>query len=80
MHPLAPSLRELNETELHEKYNTLISRFLQAQNNPGLANQLQLLLNDYKQEIDRRNQEHQAALMEKLERNKNKTKKSSNGF
>lgn len=58
MHPLAPDLTSLTDEELHTKRSELMSRATQAYRfgNADMANQLQLLLQDYAMEVERRNQ------------------------
>lgn len=66
-HPLTPDLTKLTETELNEKYNDLISRLNQAHRwgNPAMSGQLQLLLQDYQEEIQNR----QRKMLEDMEKN-----------
>lgn len=58
MHPLAPDLEKLSDEELHTKRGELQSKLNFAYNigNFDLINQLQLLLQDYAMEVERRNQ------------------------
>jgi len=58
MHPLAPDLTPLTMDELNEKYNNLVKRMLQVQRtgNASLMNQISMLLEDYKQEMSKRQQ------------------------
>ena len=58
MHPLAPDLSNLSDEELHTKRGELMNRMTQAYRfgNADMANQLQLLLQDYAMEVERRNQ------------------------
>lgn len=58
MHPLAPDLTALTEEELHTKRGELQNRLGYAYRigNGDLVGQLQLLLQDYAMEVDRRNQ------------------------
>ena len=58
MHPLSPDLSQLNDTDLHKKYNDLTSRLTQAYRiGPvSIVGQLQMIIEDYKFEIQRRNQ------------------------
>lgn len=59
MHPLTPNLSELTMEELNGKYNELVKKMTQAQRlgSGGLMNQLGMLLEDYKSEISRRQQQ-----------------------
>jgi hypothetical protein len=58
MHPLAPNLEALSDEELHTKRSELLNRVNQAYRfgNADMVNQLQLLLQDYAMEVERRNQ------------------------
>lgn len=58
MHPLGPNLTELSDTDLHKKHGELIQRLNQAYRiGPfSIIGQLQMLLDDYNSEIQRRNQ------------------------
>lgn len=58
MHPLAPNLETLSDEELHTKRSELLNRVNQAYRfgNADMVNQLQLLLQDYAMEVERRNQ------------------------
>jgi hypothetical protein len=58
MHPLSPNLTQLSDTELHKKYNELVTKLTQSYRfgSTSIVGQLQLILNDYKTEIDQRNQ------------------------
>lgn len=66
-HPLAPDLSGLSTEELHKKYNELLTRYNQAfRSGPvGVLSQLQMLIQDYQQEIQKRN----AKQLEELEKN-----------
>jgi len=59
MHPLAPNLSELTMEELTGKYNELVKKTLQAQRmgSGSLINQLGMLMEDYRLEISRRQQQ-----------------------
>lgn len=58
MHPLAPNLSDLTDEELHKKHGEVQTKLLMAyrMGNGQLCGQLQLLLDDYAQEVGRRNQ------------------------
>jgi hypothetical protein len=58
MHPLSPDLSNLKIEELTEKYNSLVKRRLQVQRmgNFNLINQLSMIMDDYQQEIIKRQQ------------------------
>ena len=58
MHPLAPDLSTLTDDELHTKRGELQSRMSQAyrMGSADMVSQLQLLLQDYAMEVERRNQ------------------------
>lgn len=57
MHPLAPDLTNLSDEELHTKRSELMNRVSQAyrMGNGTMVGQLQLLLQDYAIEVERRN-------------------------
>jgi hypothetical protein len=59
MHPLTPNLAELTMEELTGKYNELVKKMLQAQRlgSGSLMGQLAMLLEDYKSEMSRRQQQ-----------------------
>jgi hypothetical protein len=59
MHPLTPNLSELTMEELTGKYNELVKKMLQAQRlgSGSLMGQLAMLLEDYKSEMSRRQQQ-----------------------
>jgi len=58
MHPLSPDLSSLSTDEVHTKYNDLVKRVMQAHRtgNSNLINQINMLMDDYKSEISRRQQ------------------------
>ena len=58
MHPLSPDLSQLSDTDLHKKYNDLVSRLTQSYRigPASIVGQLQMIIEDYKMEIQRRNQ------------------------
>lgn len=57
MHPLSPDLSALTDAELHKKHGELVQRLNQAYRiGPfSIINQLQMVLEDYTSEIQRRN-------------------------
>ena len=57
MHPLAPDLEKLSDEELHTKRGELQNRIGMAyrMGSADMVNQLQLLLQDYAMEVERRN-------------------------
>jgi hypothetical protein len=58
MHPLAPDLTKLSDEELHTKRSELQNRMGSAyrMGSADMVGQLQLLLQDYAMEVERRNQ------------------------
>ncbi len=58
MHPLTPDLTGLSMEDLQNKYSDLTKKFLQAQRsgNSNLMHQINLVIDDYRQEISKRNQ------------------------
>jgi hypothetical protein len=69
-HPLAPNLKDLSMEDLTKKYNELLSKMNQAYRmGPfGIIPQMQMLLEDYQNEIQNR---HQKQLEEMEKNNKN---------
>jgi hypothetical protein len=66
-HPLAPNLTELTNEELNKKYNDLITRMNQAfrWGNSDMVGQLQMLMQDYQEELANRNRK----ALEDMEKN-----------
>lgn len=58
MHPLAPDLTALTDEEVHKKYGELSKRYSQAYRSgpQSILPQIQLLMQDYQAEINRRQQ------------------------
>lgn len=58
MHPLTPDLSKLTMEELTNKYNELVKRQLQIQRtgNWSLMNQVNMVMEDYRSELGRRQQ------------------------
>lgn len=55
MHPLAPDLSGLSNDELLNKYNELNSKFMMAsRTGSGVVMQMNMLLEDYRAELRRR--------------------------
>jgi hypothetical protein len=67
MHPLAPKLSDLSMEELTKKYNELASKLNQAYRfgPQSIIPQIQMLLQDYQQEL----QERQKKQLEEMEKN-----------
>lgn len=65
MHPLGPSLANLSDDELHKKRADLQNKmnFAYRTGNAGLVGQIQMLLDDYLQEIQVRNQKMMEQMM-----------------
>jgi hypothetical protein len=57
MHPLVGNLEELSNEELHKKYNELMAKFNQASKFGPMSviPQMQMILENYKFEMDKRN-------------------------
>lgn len=57
MHPLSPDLTAISDADLHKKHGELMAKLTQAYRiGPyGIINQLQMVLEDYRGEIQRRN-------------------------
>lgn len=66
-HPLSPNLTELTNEELNKKYNDLMMRMNTAfkWGNADMVGQLQLLMQDYQEELANRNRK----MIEDLEKN-----------
>lgn len=66
-HPLAPDLSKLTMEELNSKYNDLMNRYTTATRwgNAQLTQQLLMLIEDYRIELDNR----QRKMLEDLEKN-----------
>jgi hypothetical protein len=66
-HPLTPDLSKLTLDELNSKYGDLLKRTTYAYNigNPDMVQQLQMLMEDYRNEIDIRNRKQ----LEEMEKN-----------
>lgn len=67
MHPLAPDLSGLTDDELHKKRAELTNRMMFAyrMGHSDMIGQIQLLINDYDMEIQKRNQK----TMDELQKN-----------
>ena len=67
MHPLTPDLSKLSLEELNKKYGDLLGRITQAYRwgNPDMVNQLQMIMEDYRMELDNRNRKQ----LEEMEKN-----------
>ena len=67
MHPLAPKLSDLSMEELTKKYNELTSKLNQAYRfgPQSIIPQMQMLLQDYQQELQERNKKQ----LEEMEKN-----------
>jgi len=74
MHPLVSNLSELKEEELNQKFGELMKRFNQASRfgPAGAVPQLQMLINDYQAEMQRRG----AVAMEEMRKKMDKDGKA----
>ena len=72
MHPLVPELTNLSTEELHKKYNELTQKLNQAYRfGPrGAIPQMQMILENYRYEMDTRNRK----IMEEMEAKNDKFK------
>jgi hypothetical protein len=80
MHPLGNDLSTLSDEDLYKKQNELNKRFVQAHRlgPQQIIPQLQILINDYQEEIRRRQARAMQEMSEKLDKDKkNKNKKDS---
>jgi hypothetical protein len=69
VHPLSPDLTQLSDVDLHKKHGELVKKLTQATRiGPySIINQLQMMLNDYNSEIQRRNDKAMQDMMKKLQ-------------
>lgn len=76
MHPLVSDLSKLTDDELHKKHGELMQRLNFAYGrgrNSHMVQQIYMLLDDYRNEIQRRNQKHLEEMQRQIEaRQKNK--------
>ncbi len=72
MHPLVADLSSLSTEELHKKYNELMQKYNQAHRfGPvGVIPQMQMILENYRQEMDVRNRK----ILEEIEEKNDKFK------
>jgi hypothetical protein len=72
-HPLIPDLSKLTMEEVNQKYGELIKRLNYAYRigQSDMVGQLQLLMQDYQDEINRRNQKAMADMESKSKQFKN---------
>jgi hypothetical protein len=72
MHPLVGNLSELTTEELHKKYNELMTKMNQAARTgpTSIIPQMQMILNNYRHEMDVRNRK----IMEEMEAKNDKFK------
>lgn len=68
MHPLGSNLSTLTDDEVHQKYADLIKRFNQAYRfgPQSVIPQIQMIMEDYQNEIQRRNSLQMAELTKKM--------------
>ena len=74
MHPLLSNLTNLSDDELYNKLSELNKRYSQAYRfgPQQIIPQLQMLIEDYNAEINRRNAKKMQELQEKLDKQANK--------
>jgi len=72
MHPLVSNLSELTNEDLHKKYNELMQKLNQAYKfgPAGVIPQMQMILENYRYEMDTRNRK----IMEEMEAKNDKFK------
>lgn len=72
MHPLVGNLEELSNEDLHKKYNELIAKYNQAfRIGPtSIIPQIQMMLENYRTEMDKRNRK----VLEEMEEKNDKFK------
>jgi hypothetical protein len=73
MHPLAPNLSEMSDLDLQKKYSDLTSKLTQSYRfgNAAMVQQLQMMMEDYKYEIRRRQEKLMQEMSEKNDKFKN---------
>jgi hypothetical protein len=74
MHPLLSNLQNLNDDDLQKKLSELNNRYMQAfrSGSSQLIPQLQMLIEDYRAEVARRNAVKMQELQEKFDKMNNK--------
>lgn len=67
MHPLTPNLTELNDNELNERFRDLSNKlnFAYRTGNAALVQQIQMMLEDYQNEISLRQRKSYEEMMNK---------------
>jgi len=67
MHPLSPDLTKLSLDDLNKKYSDLLGRMTMAYRwgNPDMVQQLQMIIEDYRMEIENRGRKQ----IEEMEKN-----------
>ena len=67
MHPLSPDLTKLSLDDLNKKYSDLLGRITMAYRwgNPDMVQQLQMIIEDYRMEIENRGRKQ----IEEMEKN-----------
>jgi len=70
-HPLAPDLTKLTQDELNTNYGKLVSQLNAAHRfgRSDVVGQIQMLLQDYQEEISNRNQKAMADMQQTIEKN-----------
>jgi hypothetical protein len=73
MHPLINDLSKISDEELNKKFSDLSKRFNQAYRfgPKQVIPQLQMLMQDYQEEIKRRQAKAMQEMMEKMDKDKN---------
>jgi hypothetical protein len=73
MHPLGNDLSKLSEDELNKKFGELSKRFTSAYRfgPQQIIPQLQMLMQDYQEEMRRRQAKQMQEMMEKMDKDKN---------
>ena len=76
MHPLGNDLSKLSDDELNKKFGELSKRFTQAYRfgPQQIIPQLQMLMQDYQEEMRRRQAKAMQEMMEKMDKDKNGNK------
>jgi hypothetical protein len=70
-HPLAPNLSTLSQDQLNENYSKLINQLNAAHRfgRTDVVGQIQMLLQDYQEEISNRNQKAMEDMQKAMEKN-----------
>ena len=66
MHPLAPNLKNMTDQEIMDKLNEIHRKLAQSRGNYHLMNQVQMMLQIYQEEFNKRMAEREKEALEEL--------------